>query len=128
MDSPSIPTWVWTYVICLFQIVWDEDKKQWVNKDGTEDTSSVAAPPPKDFELSGGGGLKPPGSLTEKRNSMPVAPPGPGTDSAGNVFQRRKGPLGMQGSHSLEKYLNIQDCLEKSLKIKFVLKVALKSP
>ena len=86
---------VWTYGIYLFQIVWDEDKKQWVNKDGTEDTSSVAAPPPKDFELSGGGGLKPPGSLTEKRNSMPVAPPGPGTDSAGNVFQRRKGPLGM---------------------------------
>ena len=28
-----------------------------------------------------------------------------------------------QGSHSLEKYLNIQDWLEKSLKIKFALKV-----
>ena len=28
----------------------------------------------------------------------------------------------MQGLHRLEKYLNIQDCLEKSLKIKFVLK------
>ena len=27
-----------------------------------------------------------------------------------------------QGSHWLEKYLNIQDCLEKSLKIKFALK------
>ena len=27
-----------------------------------------------------------------------------------------------QGSHTLEKYLNIQDCLEKSLKIKFALK------
>ena len=27
----------------------------------------------------------------------------------------------MQGSHRLEKYLNIQDCLEKSLKIKFAL-------
>ena len=27
-----------------------------------------------------------------------------------------------QGSYRLEKYLNIQDCLEKSLKIKFVLK------
>ena len=26
-----------------------------------------------------------------------------------------------QGSHRLEKYLNIQDCLEKSLKIKFAL-------
>ena len=40
----------------------------------------------------------------------------------------------VQGSHRLEKYLNIQDCLEKSLKIKFALKVlekhskALKSP
>ena len=40
----------------------------------------------------------------------------------------------MQGSHRLEKYLNIQDCLEKSLKIKFALKStgkhskALKSP
>ena len=28
----------------------------------------------------------------------------------------------MQGLHRLEKYLNIQDCLEKSLKIKFALK------
>ena len=27
-----------------------------------------------------------------------------------------------QGSHRLEKYLNIQDCLEKSLKIKIALK------
>ena len=27
-----------------------------------------------------------------------------------------------QGSHRLEKYLNIQDCLEKSMKIKFTLK------
>ena len=27
----------------------------------------------------------------------------------------------VQGSHRLEKYLNIQDCLEKSLKIKFAL-------
>ena len=30
--------------------------------------------------------------------------------------------LQTQGSHRLEKYLNIQDCLEKSLKIKFALK------
>ena len=28
-----------------------------------------------------------------------------------------------QGSHRLEKYLNIQVCLEKALKIKFALKV-----
>ena len=28
----------------------------------------------------------------------------------------------LKGSHRLEKYLNIQDCLEKSLKIKIVLK------
>ena len=40
----------------------------------------------------------------------------------------------IQGSHRLEKYLNIQDCLEMSLKIEFALKVlenhskALKSP
>ena len=27
-----------------------------------------------------------------------------------------------QGSHRLEKYLNIQDCLKKSLKIKFAMK------
>ena len=27
-----------------------------------------------------------------------------------------------QGSHRLEKYLNVQDCLEKSLKIIFALK------
>ena len=29
----------------------------------------------------------------------------------------------VQGSHRLEKYLSIQDCLEKSLKIKFALKI-----
>ena len=28
----------------------------------------------------------------------------------------------LHGSHRLEKYLNIQDCLEKYLKIKFALK------
>ena len=28
----------------------------------------------------------------------------------------------LQGSHRLRKYLNIQDCLEKSLKIKYALK------
>ena len=28
----------------------------------------------------------------------------------------------LQASHRLEKYLNIQECLEKSLKIKFALK------
>ena len=32
-----------------------------------------------------------------------------------------------QGSHSLEKYLNIQDYLEKYLKIKVVLKMYLKN-
>ena len=30
--------------------------------------------------------------------------------------------LFLQGLHRLEKYFNIQDCLEKSLKIKFALK------
>ena len=29
----------------------------------------------------------------------------------------------VQGSHRLEKYLNIQDCLEMSLKIKFAMKI-----
>ena len=28
----------------------------------------------------------------------------------------------IQGSHRLERYLNIQDCLEKSLKVKYALK------
>ena len=31
------------------------------------------------------------------------------------------------GSHRLEKYLNIQECLEKSLKIKFALKSTIKT-
>ena len=41
------------------------------------------------------------------------------------TFQGHKLSAGeelIQGSHRLEKYLNIQDCLEKSMKIKFVLK------
>ena len=33
-----------------------------------------------------------------------------------------------QGLHTLEKYLNIQDCLEKSLKIKFTLKITWQIP
>ena len=33
----------------------------------------------------------------------------------------------IQDSHRLEKYLNIQDCLEKSLKMKFALKSTGKS-
>ena len=33
----------------------------------------------------------------------------------------------LQDSHRLEKYLNIQDCLEKSLHIKFALKSTGKS-
>ena len=39
-------------------------------------------------------------------------------------FKRRRIELGMytQGSHMLEKYMNIQDCLAMSLKIKFTLK------
>ena len=41
------------------------------------------------------------------------------------LLPREQSNLGLyclqyQGSHRLEKYLNIQDCLEKSLKIKFV--------
>ena len=35
--------------------------------------------------------------------------------------------LGLQGSHRLEKYLNIQDCLEKSLKNKICLEKYLKT-
>ena len=33
----------------------------------------------------------------------------------------------VKGLHRLEKYLNIQDCLEKSLQIKFALKSTLKT-
>ena len=38
------------------------------------------------------------------------------------VLQQDKYQIISQGSHRLEKYLNIQDCLEKSLKIIFPLK------
>ena len=37
------------------------------------------------------------------------------------VLMKLKLQIFEQGSHRLEKYLNIQDCLEKSLKIKFAL-------
>ena len=43
--------------------------------------------------------------------------------SESDVSEYDRGNLGnLQGSHRLEKYLNMQDCLEKSLKIKFALK------
>ena len=38
-----------------------------------------------------------------------------------NQFLKYLADRDYQGSHRLEKYLNIQDCLEKSLKIKFAL-------
>ena len=40
----------------------------------------------------------------------------------GKKFVRHNISVLYQGSHRLEKYLNIQDCLEKSLKITFSLK------
>ena len=43
------------------------------------------------------------------------------------VSSAEQAALSLQGSHRLEKYLNIQDCLEKSLKIKFALKSILKT-
>ena len=38
------------------------------------------------------------------------------------VDKHKVGGKVIQGSHRIEKYLNIQDCLEKSLKIQFALK------
>ena len=45
---------------------------------------------------------------------------GPGCEKTG-LWDFRPAQI-KQGSHRLEKYLNIQDCLEKFLKIKFALK------
>ena len=36
--------------VCV-QIVWDPVKKKWMNKDGEEDDSAVAGPPPTDTDL-----------------------------------------------------------------------------
>ena len=50
------------------------------------------------------------------------------TEEERNKFEKGEHDLGpvhhvhLQGSHRPEKYSNIQDCLEKSLKIKFVMK------
>ena len=66
--------------------MWDEDKKQWVNKDGTEEDSVPTGPPPKAHELSGMAGPAG-GPGTDKRASLPAAPQA----ADGNMFQRRKG-------------------------------------
>ena len=70
-------------------------------------------------------------NIPDQHSDLPV--PGPKTKpQSGNSSVCFS--LISQGSHWLEKYLNIQDCLEKFLKIKFALKVlekhskALKSP
>ena len=42
--------------------------------------------------------------------------------STGLLIDQDKHFESKQDSHRLEKYLNIQDCLEKSLKLKFALK------
>ncbi|GFO45592.1 transport protein sec16a [Plakobranchus ocellatus] len=53
-------------------IVWDAVKQKWVNSDGTEEESHVAAPPPKDIDLMG----KPPGA-PPSTNSVSAAGGGP---------------------------------------------------
>ena len=45
-----------------------------------------------------------------------------GIQKGDRVVGKKSVTLLIQGSHRLEKYLNIQDCLEKSLKIEFALK------
>ena len=46
----------------------------------------------------------------------------PSSPDLGQSCLQRLSADNKQGSHRLEKYLNIQGCLEKSLKIKFALK------
>ena len=47
-------------------------------------------------------------------------------DSIPELSYQHQSKVQMQGWHLLEKYLNIQDCIENSLKIKFALKVLVK--
>ena len=57
-----------------------------------------------------------------------------GRKESNQTNKQNNAALDQQGLHRHEKYLNIQDCLEKSLKIKLALKVlekhskAMKSP
>ena len=53
-------------------------------------------------------------------SSLDISEPTGFSMQRGNTGLLQK--IGEQGSHRLEKYLNIHDCLEKSLTIKFALK------
>ncbi|KAK7502616.1 hypothetical protein BaRGS_00006191, partial [Batillaria attramentaria] len=68
-------------------IVWDDVNKKWVNKDGSQDETTVAAPPPKDADLMG----KMPSSGGPAPPSMGPVPPAVNGPPAANRFSRAKG-------------------------------------
>ena len=67
--------------------------------------------------------LSPDVFLAFSKASFGMSLNGPGMICAQTVWEKLFRQMhGVQGSHRLEQYLNIQDSLEKSLKIKLALK------
>ena len=79
-------------------IVWDEDKKRWVDKNGGDDEDSVAnSAPPSDMDLSrnnstanfGDQASGPPGGAPTGAGAPPPMMPGGGNKFAGGIGKRR---------------------------------------
>lgn len=72
-------------------IVWDENKKQWINTDGGEQRNEPPPPPPKDFSMGS----------TMQQQSAPEQMPPSGGPPMGNKFSLRK------GKGSVPKYVDV---------------------
>ena len=54
--------------LTLFQIIWDPDKKEWINTEATEEEKTKSAPPPRDMDLMKG--------ETQKNRALYLVAPG----------------------------------------------------
>ncbi|XP_056012236.1 protein transport protein Sec16A-like isoform X4 [Ostrea edulis] len=79
-------------------IIWDEDKKEWINKDEGERKYEPPPPPPKDMSL---------GPTMQQQPAATQAPPG-GGPPMGNKFSLRK------GKGSMPKYVDVLNSSKSS--------------
>ncbi|XP_078325868.1 uncharacterized protein LOC111124202 isoform X11 [Crassostrea virginica] len=81
-------------------IVWDEDKKQWINTDEGERKYEPPPPPPKDFSMGG--------TMQQQQQQHSSQGPPTGGPPMGNKFSLRK------GKGSVPKYVDVLNSSKSS--------------